>query len=208
MNGGEEIPLGLFVAGGDSAELLDFGEEVLDQMPLFIDLCIKLARRLAVRPDGITVAFPAAASGAMIRASASKALSAIKVSACIEGKKWSAPSRSWAWPPVRTKPTGFPSASTRVWILVLSPPRDRPIASPSPSLFGARAMLMGPHDGAIDHRVIKNPRSKLRGIGGRKEADQKNAASCGEYVPKEIHCPHPQQDTETSSPRHQTSPNG
>ena len=27
---------------------------------------------------------------------------------------------------------------------------------------------------------IKNPRSKLRGIGGRKEADQKNAASCGE----------------------------
>jgi hypothetical protein len=33
---------------------------------------------------------------------------------------------------------------------------------------------------------IKNPRSKLRGIGGRKEADQKNAASCGEYVPKEI----------------------
>jgi hypothetical protein len=34
--------------------------------------------------------------------------------------------------------------------------------------------------------VIKNPRSKLRGIGGRKEANQKNAASCGEYVPKEI----------------------
>jgi hypothetical protein len=33
---------------------------------------------------------------------------------------------------------------------------------------------------------IKNPRSKLRDIGGRKEADQKNAASCGEYVPKEI----------------------
>jgi hypothetical protein len=35
-------------------------------------------------------------------------------------------------------------------------------------------------------KLIKNPRSKLRGIGGRKEADQKNAASCGEYVPKEI----------------------
>jgi transposase len=32
----------------------------------------------------------------------------------------------------------------------------------------------------------KKSRSKLRGIGGRKEADQKNAASCGEYVPKEI----------------------
>ena len=36
------------------------------------------------------------------------------------------------------------------------------------------------------HYAIKNPRSKLRGIGGRKEGDQKNAASCGEYVPKEI----------------------
>jgi hypothetical protein len=34
--------------------------------------------------------------------------------------------------------------------------------------------------------IIKNPRSKLRGNGGRKEAYQKNAASCGEYVPKEI----------------------
>jgi hypothetical protein len=38
----------------------------------------------------------------------------------------------------------------------------------------------------FDEAIIKNPRSKLRGIGGRKEADQKNAASCGEYVPKEI----------------------
>jgi hypothetical protein len=34
--------------------------------------------------------------------------------------------------------------------------------------------------------INKNPRSELRGIGGRKEADQKSAASCGEYVPKEI----------------------
>jgi hypothetical protein len=38
----------------------------------------------------------------------------------------------------------------------------------------------------MSRKRIKNPRSKLRGIGGRKEADQKNAASCGEYVPKEI----------------------
>ena len=38
----------------------------------------------------------------------------------------------------------------------------------------------------IENETIKNPRSKLRGIGGRKEADQKNAASCGEYVPQEI----------------------
>jgi hypothetical protein len=43
------------------------------------------------------------------------------------------------------------------------------------------------HEGVqMPVNVIKNPHSKLRGIGGRKEADQKNAASCGEYIPKDI----------------------
>jgi hypothetical protein len=46
--------------------------------------------------------------------------------------------------------------------------------------------LSGTPEGSVAKFKIKNPRSKLRGIGGRKEADQKNAASCGEYVPKEI----------------------
>ena len=36
-------------------------------------------------------------------------------------------------------------------------------------------------------KTNKNPRSKLRRIGGRKEADQKNAASCGNISPKEIY---------------------
>jgi hypothetical protein len=43
------------------------------------------------------------------------------------GQELSAPTRSWACPPVRKKPTGLPSASTRVWILVLNPPRERPM---------------------------------------------------------------------------------
>ena len=50
-----------------------------------------------------------------------------------------------------------------------------------------------------DARGIKNPRSKLRGIGGRKEADQKNAASCGEYVPKEIYADDPSRRRASSS---------
>ncbi len=49
---------------------------------------------------------------------------------------------------------GLPSASTRAWILVLSPPRDRPIAGPRRLFFGAGAMLVGAHNGAVDHRVF------------------------------------------------------
>jgi hypothetical protein len=37
---------------------------------------------------------------------------------------------------------------------VLSPPRERPIAWSSPAFFGAGAMLMGAHDGAVDHRIF------------------------------------------------------
>jgi hypothetical protein len=35
---------------------------------------------------------------------------------------------SWTSPPVRTKRNGRPSASVRVWILVVNPPRERPRA--------------------------------------------------------------------------------
>jgi hypothetical protein len=53
--------------------------------------------------------------------------------------------------------------------------------------FGKPAIRSAARLGILDKfDRIKNPRSKLRGIGGRKEADQKNAASCGEYVPREI----------------------
>ena len=37
---------------------------------------------------------------------------------------------------------------------MLSPPRERPIAWSSPAFFGACAVLMGPHDGAVDHGVF------------------------------------------------------
>src|SRR5262249_13161437 len=81
-------------------------------------------------------------------------LSAISVSACMPGRRWSAPTRSCASPPLRKNLTGLPSASTKVWILVLSPPRDRPIASSSPVFLCAGAMLMGSYDRAVDHGVL------------------------------------------------------
>jgi len=87
---------------------------------------------------GITAVLPASASGSSTRASASNALSPIRVSASIVGSRWSAPTRSCASPPVRKNPIGLPSASTRACILVLSPPRERPIAWSSPAFFGRR----------------------------------------------------------------------
>jgi hypothetical protein len=118
VNGGEEIPLGLFVACSDGAELIELGEEVLDQVAHFVDLCIELAGRLAPK-RGRKRLFNAAIHSLRL---------------CVE--------RTFSW-------------------------EDK-----------FKRLLL--------RFEIKNPRSKLRGIGGRKEADQKNAASCGEYVPKEI----------------------
>ena len=103
---------------------------------------------------GITAVLPAAASGSRTRASASDALSAISVSASIVGSRWSAPTRSCASPPVRKKSIGLPSASTREWILVLSPPRERPMAWSSPFFWAPAAMLVGAQHGAVDHRVF------------------------------------------------------
>ena len=143
MDGGEEVARGLVVAGGDGTELLEFGEEVLDEVTRLVDVLVVVARQSPVCLGGITAIFPAAASGAMTRSSASNALSAISVSACIEGRRWSAPTRSCASPPVRKKLTGLPSASTRAWILVLNPPRDRPIAWSSPAFFGRRRCADG-----------------------------------------------------------------
>ena len=50
--------------------------------------------------------------------------------------------------------TGLPSASTRAWILVSIPHVIGPIAWSSPAFFGASAVLMGTHNGAVDHRIF------------------------------------------------------
>ena len=47
---GQEVARGLFVACGDCTELLDLGEEVLDQMALAIKLSVIVAQRGSVGP--------------------------------------------------------------------------------------------------------------------------------------------------------------
>jgi hypothetical protein len=48
VDGGEEISGGLVIARGNGSELLEFTEEILDQMARFVEFLIELARRHAV----------------------------------------------------------------------------------------------------------------------------------------------------------------
>ena len=115
LEGGEEVPSGLLVSGGDRAKLLDLGEEVLDQMARRIKLSVIVARRGPVGPWRDDRGLTSGRQRLRTRVSASKALSAISISASMVGSRRSAPTRSCASPPVRKKRTGLPSASTRAW---------------------------------------------------------------------------------------------
>jgi hypothetical protein len=48
VDGGKEIPGGFVVASCDCPELLELAEEILDQVTLFVEFAIELARRRAV----------------------------------------------------------------------------------------------------------------------------------------------------------------
>jgi hypothetical protein len=55
MDGCQEISRGFVIAGGDGAELLEFGEEILDEVTRFVKLLVILALVLAIgfgRDDG------------------------------------------------------------------------------------------------------------------------------------------------------------
>ena len=113
LDASQEVPRGLLVSGGDGTELLDLGEEVLDQMARGIKLLVIVARR---GPVGSRRDHRGLAGGGQWRKdadSASNALSAISVSASIEGSRWSAPSRSCASPPVRKIGSGCPRVRPR-----------------------------------------------------------------------------------------------
>ena len=61
---------------------------------------------------------------------------------------------SLACPALSFRVTGRPLASTRACILVVSPPRERPMQSDRPSFFGVAAMLVHPDRGTVDHLDI------------------------------------------------------
>src|SRR3954468_5900487 len=87
----------------------------------------KLMMVLRLALGGITAAAPRSSSSALSQ-SASNALSpsrAPKATPSISGRT---PTISWCWPGSRTKRTKVPRASTRATILVVRPPRERPMA--------------------------------------------------------------------------------
>ncbi len=49
MNGGEKVPCGLVVSGRDGAELLELGEEVLNEVARLVEVSVEVARQPAVR---------------------------------------------------------------------------------------------------------------------------------------------------------------
>src|SRR5712691_7457224 len=106
------------------------------------------------RLDGITACAPTSAIDARKR-SESKPISASRFSKENPLIRPSAWQMSLTWPAVRMKRTGLPRASTPMLILVLRPPRERPIASSSLPLLGAGRMLVRPHDGGIDDQVFE-----------------------------------------------------
>jgi len=96
---------------------------------------------------------PALSKGSTTLCWASYALSAMTMRALMPRSRTSAPSRSEACPGVSRKPVGLPNASTVAWILVLRPPRLRPMACAEPP-FGTAAVLVRSHDGRVDHGVL------------------------------------------------------
>jgi len=120
LNHDKEVGSELVVAGSDAAEVLQLGEEALDQVAF------------AVKPFA-EAGLPASAAlrrdvrrGALVL----DQLANLSGSTMVRGPRWSS-NVSAIWPScvcpgVRPRRIGRPCGSTTTWILVVSPPRDRP----------------------------------------------------------------------------------
>ena len=117
----------LVVASGESPVLLEFAEEPLDEIALTIEGEISLAGLAAIgfrRDDG---------RDAALGERRDQGVGVVPLAARnASGSTWSSNGTacvmSCAWPGVSDSATGLPSASTMAWILVVSPPRDLPMA--------------------------------------------------------------------------------
>lgn len=117
----------LFVSGGDASELFEFAEAAFNEVALGVEMLIQrvfLGARGIVGYDGD-------------RALVGDRLT--EVVGVVGGVRhdrlggqafdqWPSLGRVAFWPAVRMKRTGQPKPRTAKWILVLRPPRERPMA--------------------------------------------------------------------------------
>jgi hypothetical protein len=133
-----EIARGFLVACGHAAEVFDELEETFDQIALPVKREIAIAFVLAIRlwrNDRLDRARPEAGNvGVGVVALVGQ--DGFRLDLC--GQRFSV--MSWAWPAVRVNASWFPSASTIIWIFVVRPPRERPMAWLTPFFLRAPAL--------------------------------------------------------------------
>src|SRR5215212_2275090 len=109
MDGGEEVSCGLVVARGDGTELFESGEEIFDQMARFVEFAVERAASATIGSGRDHHSLAGRRQWLDDTRIGVKRL-AINVSGCMSGNRWSAPTRSWASPPLKWKPSGLPRA--------------------------------------------------------------------------------------------------
>ena len=124
----------LVEAGCDAAVVLDFVEEAFDDIALEIEGEVRLALGLPVglrRNDGFDAApFEVCDEGIGVVALVGE--NCLRLNLCEQRLGLRDVRRL---PGVSDSATGLPCASTMAWILVINPPRERPIAWSAPSFF-------------------------------------------------------------------------
>jgi len=114
-------------ASDDDTKLLEFGEVVLDQMPPFVDVAIEVEVALAVclgwdrdsSVPGIEFGPQPISIESLVTEQVPKLMSSVRGGTPIASRRW---------PGSSAKRTRLPRASTRATILVVRPPRERPMA--------------------------------------------------------------------------------
>ena len=133
MQAGKEIARGFFVTGRDASELLDELKETLDEVALGVESEVAIASDLAVRfwrddrLDGSP--FEALDEGiGVVALVAEEGFGPYFSRECFSLGDVVCGCRA----PVRRSANGLPKASTITWILVVGPPRERPMAWSNP----------------------------------------------------------------------------
>ena len=139
VDGGEEISGGLVIAGGDSSELLEFAEEVFDQVARFVELAIEVAGATRFGRGGMTADLPAAAKGSSTRVGIEGPVGDQPIGRHLRQQRVGSDQIVGLSRRSAEMPTGCRVRRPGHGFSVLSPPRLRPIAWSSPFL-GAPAL--------------------------------------------------------------------